>query len=332
MATGLESWSTTASSNASADSNVNWAEGQTPGSVNNSARALMASAAMWRKDNAGLITTGGTSTAYTATSNQSLSLTDGVTITLQMSATNGATPTLNVDSTGAKAIQGVSGTAIETAQLAANGLYTFTYRSSPDAWIVRGNFALPADLAAIEALTGTGTLQRTGTNTWALAPNLPIGAVSDYAGSSEPTGWLFCYGQAISRSTYSALFSVLSTTYGVGDGSTTFNLPDCRGRVVAGQDDMGGSSADRLTGVSGSVDGDTLGAAGGNTDGKHTHGPGSLGGTTQAPNLAQGWTTGASSGAHTNHGHAFEVSTGTTASDGGIQPTIILNKIIYAGV
>lgn len=141
MATGLESWSTTASSNATADSNVNWAEGQSPGSVNNSARALMASAAMWRKDNAGVITTGGTSTAYTATSNQTLSLSDGVTITLQMSATNGASPTLNVDSTGAKAIQSVSGTAVATGRLLINAIYTFVYRSSPDAWIVHGNFA-----------------------------------------------------------------------------------------------------------------------------------------------------------------------------------------------
>lgn len=141
MATGLESWSTTAASNATADSNVNFAEGQTPGSVNNSARALMASAALWRNDNRGTITTGGTSTAFTATSGQTLTLSDGVTITLQMSATSGATPTLNVDSTGAKAIQGVSGTAIATGALLSGGLYRFTYRSSPDAWIVHNRYA-----------------------------------------------------------------------------------------------------------------------------------------------------------------------------------------------
>jgi hypothetical protein len=141
MATGLQSWSKTASSNASADSNVNWAEGMAPSAINNSARAEMASAAMWRDDNAGMITTGGTSTAYTATSNQTLSLSDGATITLQMSATSGASPTLNVDSTGAKPIQGVSGTAIPTGRLLINAIYTFVYRSGADAWIVHGNFA-----------------------------------------------------------------------------------------------------------------------------------------------------------------------------------------------
>jgi hypothetical protein len=141
MATGLQSWSKTASSNANADSAVNFAEGMAPSAVNDSGRGLMAAAAKWRDDNAGMITTGGTSTAFTATSNQSLGLVDGTTITLQMSATSGATPTLNVDSGGAKAIQGVSGTAIPTGALVSGGIYTFVYRSSPDAWIAQGRFA-----------------------------------------------------------------------------------------------------------------------------------------------------------------------------------------------
>jgi len=94
------------------------------------------------------------------------------------------------------------------------------------------------------------------------------GMIMPYAGTSAPSGWLLLYGQAISRTTYSDLFAVLGTTYGSGDGSTTFNVPDLRGRTIAGQDDMGGTSADRLTGQSGGVDGDTLGASGG--DETHT--------------------------------------------------------------
>jgi microcystin-dependent protein len=92
---------------------------------------------------------------------------------------------------------------------------------------------------------------------------VPIGAVMPFAGDTAPSGWLFCYGQAVSRAVYARLFTAISTTYGTGDGSSTFNLPDMRGRVIAGQDDMGGTSANRLTGVSGSLDADTLGAAGG---------------------------------------------------------------------
>lgn len=76
---------------------------------------------------------------------------------------------------------------------------------------------------------------------------VPAGTVLPFAGSSAPAGYLLAYGQAVSRTTYAALFAVIGTTYGAGDGSTTFNLPDLRGRTIAGADDMGGSAASRLT-------------------------------------------------------------------------------------
>jgi microcystin-dependent protein len=91
----------------------------------------------------------------------------------------------------------------------------------------------------------------------------PAGSLMPYAGTTAPSGWLLCFGQEVSRSTYAALFAVVGTTYGAGDNSTTFNLPDLRGRVIAGQDDMGGTSANRLTNQSGGLDGDVLGATGG---------------------------------------------------------------------
>jgi len=62
----------------------------------------------------------------------------------------------------------------------------------------------------------------------------PVGSVTMYAGTSAPTSWLFCDGSAVSRTTYSALFATLGTTFGVGDGSTTFNVPDMRGRAPIG--------------------------------------------------------------------------------------------------
>jgi len=75
----------------------------------------------------------------------------------------------------------------------------------------------------------------------------PVGMVVPYAGNTAPSGWLLCSNVAVSRTTYSALFAVIGTTYGSGDGVTTFNLPDLRGRVVAGRDDMGGFTAFRIT-------------------------------------------------------------------------------------
>ena len=65
---------------------------------------------------------------------------------------------------------------------------------------------------------------------------LPIGAITQFSGSIAPTNWLFCNGQAISRTEYSELFAIIGTHYGEGDGSTTFNLPDFIGRVPVGLD------------------------------------------------------------------------------------------------
>ena len=171
-----------------------------------------------------------------------------------------------------------------------------------------------------------------------VSASLPSGTIVPYAGSSAPSGYLLAYGQAVSRSTYSDLFSAIGTTYGVGDGSSTFNLPDLRGRTIAGQDDMGGSSADRLTNQTGGVNGDTLGGTGGSEThtlttaqlAAHTHGAGSY--TAALP--ASGSGTG---GANMNQGTTSQVNltvSGTSGSAGSgsahnnVQPTIILNYII----
>ena len=91
---------------------------------------------------------------------------------------------------------------------------------------------------------------------------LPSGIINSFAGITAPDGWLLCYGQAISRTVYSDLFIALSTTYGVGDGSTTFALPDLRGRAIAGMDNMGGTAIGRLTSTVLTAS-NTLGATGG---------------------------------------------------------------------
>ena len=66
----------------------------------------------------------------------------------------------------------------------------------------------------------------------------PAGVITQYGGSSAPTGWLLCQGQAISRtnSLYTRLFTAISTTYGAGDGTTTFNVPNLQGRIPVGRD------------------------------------------------------------------------------------------------
>src|SRR5690348_9602357 len=92
---------------------------------------------------------------------------------------------------------------------------------------------------------------------------VPSGVVVPFAGSSAPAGWLLCYGQAVSRTTYAALFTVIGTVFGSGDGSTTFNVPDLRGRAAFGVDNMGGTAASRITSGGSGIAGTTLGATGG---------------------------------------------------------------------
>lgn len=180
---------------------------------------------------------------------------------------------------------------------------------------------------------------------------VPIGAVTDFAGTVAPENWILCYGQAISRTTYSSLFAVTGTAYGSGDGSTTFNVPDFRGRVGAGKDDMGGVSASRITGVSG-LSGTTLGSGGGtqfvtldiSQIPNHNHGgstafDGAHGHTFQqqtlvGSNVNTGPSVIASGGRSTEsvggtgvHQHVIPAQGGSQGHP-NVQPTIIMNKII----
>lgn len=89
----------------------------------------------------------------------------------------------------------------------------------------------------------TGDYKVNGTN----LQTVPTGTVSAFAGSAAPTGYALCDGSAVNRTSQATLFGVIGTTYGVGDGSTTFNLPDLRGRVVAGfGESLLGATADTL--------------------------------------------------------------------------------------
>lgn len=230
------SWSKTAANNASADGTINWAEGQAPSSVNDSARAMMARAAEYRDDTAGNLLTAGTSTAYTLTTNQvfdTFAHMDGQELSFIIHANNGAAPTLNVDGLGAIALY-ADGNAIPAATLISGSVYTAVYRNASSQWRLKSFFVNPY--------------------------NVPIGGGMIYFGATVPNAsFAFPNGAAISRATYATLFALIGTTHGSGDGSTTFNLPDLTGRVPA----MKEAVATRLTTAVGGVDGATLGAAGG---------------------------------------------------------------------
>lgn len=88
-----------------------------------------------------------------------------------------------------------------------------------------------------------------------------------FGSSSAPSGYLLCNGAAVGRSTYAALFAVIGTTFGVGDGMTTFNVPDLRGRVAVGMG-QGSGLSDRIMGVTGGEENHALTAA---ENAAHTH-------------------------------------------------------------
>lgn len=141
--------------------------------------------------------------------------------------------------------------------------------------------------------------------------NTPAGLINVYAGTTAPTGWLICDGSEISRTTYSDLFDVIGTIYGNGDGSTTFNLPNLKGKIPVGLDSS-----------------DTSFNTAGKTGGEKTH---KLT-VNELPtyNLYDAYKSGAT-GSYANlatgGGKGYTVSSGDQAHN-NLQPYIVMNYII----
>lgn len=225
-AAAIWSWSVTASSNATADASINWSEGQSPSSVNDSARAMMAVIAAWRNDIGAISATTGTSSAYVLTSNAggftAVTGKDGFLIGFIPNVTNAAGAiTINVDGAGAKPLRSVTATNMNAGVLVAGSKYTAAYKFSTDEWLLFNSF--PSQF------------------------EVPLGAMLPYTGTTAPNAnFVIPAGQCISRTTYATYFVLVSTTFGACDGVTTFGVPDMRGRGVWGHDAIGGVAAGRI--------------------------------------------------------------------------------------
>jgi microcystin-dependent protein len=212
-----------------------------PSAVNDSARAMAARLREWADDISSKTATGGTSTAYTVATNQvfdTLAHLNGELIAFVPHATCGATVTLNVDGLGAKPLRTSPGVEVPAGMLIQGTPYVAAYSNVDSAFYLRGFYQIPY--------------------------TVPIGGLMPYLGSTAPnSNFVLPFGQAISRITYSSLFSLVGTTFGTGDGSTTFNIPDLRGRAIFGLDNMGGGAASRITVAGGNFDGTVRGGTGG---------------------------------------------------------------------
>lgn len=184
----------------------------------------------------------------------------------------------------------------------------------------------PKTWATNELVTATAMNEQLRDNmNYLAAAVVPTGSTLPYAGilGVAPAGWLICDGSAVSRSTYAALFTAVGTSFGAGDGSTTFNLPDLRGRFPLGKDNLGGTSANRVT----ATQADNLGQG----TGAETH---TLT-IAEMPAHTHTYTELASSGASRNYsGSSGSTPTSNTGSAGGggahnnMPPYITLNYII----
>lgn len=177
----------------------------------------------------------------------------------------------------------------------------------------------------------------------AAVASVPTGAMLSFMGTSVPSGYLACDGANVSRTTYAALFTAIGTTHGVGDGSTTFTLPDTRRRVAVGSGGSGTGTLGNAVGNKGGAETHTLSVAeipshnhpGSTTDsqGNHSHtiaiqqaGEAYSSGGNPNPYVAGG-----SSGTNTTGTHAHNVSVASQGSGGAhnnMQPSIVVLHII----
>jgi hypothetical protein len=239
-------WSETAATNASVDPTVNWAEGQSPPSVNNSARAMMAAVAKYRDDMAGIIVNQppmGTASygTFAGISSQKFSFLGPSVTTLPDHQIFSVIPTvdsppasqMDLDGVGIWPALNASGNAIIEGQLQAGCSYLFRYKLS-DASVYLENPPLDLD------------------------QSVPVGAIMLFAGNVLPSArFAWCNGQALDQATYATLFSLIHGTYGTGgpESAPTFNIPNVQALTIIGERLSSGAipSASTLTRTSGNA-------------------------------------------------------------------------------
>lgn len=160
-------WSQTAADNDDIDSTINWQEGQSAGSLNNSARAMMAALAKWRDDTSGKLVATGSSNAYAVTTNQTFTaLSDGLFLVIEANHTNTGAASLNVDSLGAKSLIPYDGAEFPAGEIIDGAKYAVCYDASAEsgvgAWIALNYIAAAEEIASGTVMLFAQTAAPTG--------------------------------------------------------------------------------------------------------------------------------------------------------------------------
>ncbi|CAF26567.1 phage tail protein [Bartonella quintana] len=228
-------WSLEAAENAYADVNINWAEGQPPSSVNNSARVMMQRIKEYLLDNGGVMETQFTinedKTSIRLITNSPIkAYMDGIVVRFKAQKQNRGITNIALKQLPMQPVYKITKSGIaplKGQEIQIGGLYELVYICNIDGKNTDGWFLTnPVD-----------------------KDNFPSGFIGTFAMEKLPDGWLVCDGKEYSRKEYADLFEALGETWGKGDGQTTFNVPDLRGMFLRGLDSGKGIDKKRSLGT-----------------------------------------------------------------------------------
>lgn len=214
-------WSPIAADNANADDGINWAEGQPPSSVNNSARAMMARLREFLADISGSLQATGTAELLNIAGNAAVkSYCSGIMLRFRVSMANAAKANLSLNALPPKPIlkQGNAGAvALEGGEMQPNAVYECVYNTalgSGGAWFLLAPCRIPPPPPA--------------------PVQVPAGFVAPFCGEKAPQGWLKCNGDYMRCDQYKDLYAAIGGRFGSDGGGARFRLPDLRGEFIRG--------------------------------------------------------------------------------------------------
>ncbi|WP_208441737.1 phage tail protein [Bartonella raoultii] len=231
-------WSLVASENAYADENINWAEGQPPSSVNDSARAMMQRIKEYLLDNGGVIDTQfhldkeSNRTAIRLITKSSFEAYEGgIMVRFRAKEQNSGITNVALNQLLSRPVYTATPDGIaplKGGEMQKGGLYELVYTcdlagKNADGWFLTNPTIKLPEIPPLPPLPP-------------LPESFAPGFIGTFATEKLPSGWLLCDGKEYSRNAYASLFAVLGETWGKGDGQTTFNVPDLRGMFLRGLD------------------------------------------------------------------------------------------------